>query len=104
MKDNNAMKDNPHDGPITGDILRERQGWSLSRKIDHAVGTIEAFGTYCREHDRTPVVAFSGGKDSTVLLDIARRFVDRDIRAVFSNTGNEWPEIVRFVRQTENVD
>lgn len=32
-----------------------------------------------------------------------RRFVNRDIKAVFCNTGNEYPEIVRFVRSTENV-
>jgi 3'-phosphoadenosine 5'-phosphosulfate sulfotransferase (PAPS reductase)/FAD synthetase len=48
-------------------------------------------------------VSFSGGKDSTVLLDLARRFVDRDMKGVFCNTGNEWPAIVRFVKQTDNV-
>lgn len=69
-------------------------------KIDHAVGTVEAF---LSRTGKVPYVSFSGGKDSTVLLDIVRRFVDRDIKAVFCNTGNEYPEIVRFVRSTENV-
>ena len=80
--------------------LNTRQGWTLSQKIDHAVGTVEAFLSHT---GKVPYVSFSGGKDSTVLLDIVRRFVDRDIKAVFCNTGNEYPEIVRFVRSTENV-
>lgn len=83
--------------------LRRRQAWSLERKIDHAVGTLEAFDAYCREHGRHPYVSFSGGKDSTVLLDLARRFVDRDMPAVFCNTGNEWPEIVGFVRKMNRI-
>lgn len=85
---------------ITAKELAERQTWSLEQKIDHAVGTIEAF---MARTEKTPFVSFSGGKDSTVLLDIARRFVSRDIKAVFDNTGNEFPEIVRFVRTFENV-
>ena len=37
-------------------------------------------------------VSFSGGKDSTVLLDICRRLYP-GIVAVFSDTGLEFPEI-----------
>lgn len=48
-------------------------------------------------------IAFSGGWDSTVLLDIARKLYP-DIKAVFSNTGLEYPEIVRFVKTFENID
>lgn len=88
---------------ITPSALRERQAWTLEQKIDHSVGVIEAFCVYCKEQERTPFVSFSGGKDSTVLLDIARRFVDPTIKGVFCNTGNEFPENIRFVRQTENV-
>jgi 3'-phosphoadenosine 5'-phosphosulfate sulfotransferase (PAPS reductase)/FAD synthetase len=32
-----------------------------------------------------------------VLLDIVRRFVDKNITTVFYNTGNEFPEILKFV-------
>lgn len=49
-------------------------------------------------------MSFSGGADSLVLLDIARRFVDKCFPAVFCMTGQEWPEIVKFVRGYENVE
>lgn len=48
-------------------------------------------------------VSFSGGKDSTVLLDIARRLYP-EIKAVFVDTGLEYPEIRQFVKRFNNVD
>ena len=48
-------------------------------------------------------VSFSGGKDSTVLLDIVRKIYP-DVPAVFSNTGLEYPEIQKFVKSYGNVD
>ena len=47
-------------------------------------------------------VAFSGGKDSTVLLHIVRQLYP-DVEAVFVNTGLEYPEIQRFVKTFDNV-
>ena len=47
-------------------------------------------------------VSFSGGKDSTVLLDIARKMYP-DIEAVFVDTGLEYPEIRKFVKTFNNV-
>ena len=47
-------------------------------------------------------VSFSGGKDSTVLLDIARKIYP-DIEAVFVDTGLEYPEIREFVKSKDNV-
>ena len=47
-------------------------------------------------------VSFSGGKDSTVLLDIARQCFP-EIPAVFSNTGLEYPQIQSFVKQHDNI-
>ena len=88
---------------ITLSDLRTRQAWPLEQKIDHTVGAIEAFINYCEKYGRKPYVSFSGGLNSTVLLDIARRFVDPDMPGVFCSTGNEWPEIVSFVRHTPNV-
>lgn len=47
-------------------------------------------------------VSFSGGKDSTVLLDIVRSMYP-SVEAVFCNTGLEYPEIQSFVKTFENV-
>lgn len=48
-------------------------------------------------------VSFSGGKDSTVLLDIVRKLYP-SVKAVFVDTGLEYPEIRDFVRTFDNVD
>lgn len=85
---------------MTAQELQQHQQWPLHQKIDHALGTVEAF---IARTGKVPYVSFSGGKDSTVLLDMIRRFLKPDIKAVFCNTGNEYPEIVKFVRRTENV-
>lgn len=47
-------------------------------------------------------ISFSGGKDSTVLLDIARRLFP-DIEAVYIDTGLEHPELRDFVKTIDNV-
>ena len=82
------------------EILDERLNWTLDQKIDHAVGVVEEFKN---KTGKIPYVSFSGGKDSTVLLDLCRRFVDKDMAAVFCNTGNEYPEIVKFVKTFDNI-
>lgn len=74
--------------------LQERQRWSLKQKIDHSLFTIE---TYISRTEGQCYVAFSGGKDSSVLLDLVR-MIDPTIPAVFVNTGNEYPDIIKFVR------
>ena len=48
-------------------------------------------------------VSFSGGKDSTVLLHMAREMYP-NIKAVFVDTGLEYPEIRDFVKSFDNVD
>ncbi|MDD3797242.1 MAG: phosphoadenosine phosphosulfate reductase family protein [Lachnospiraceae bacterium] len=47
-------------------------------------------------------VSFSGGLDSTVLVDIVRKTIGR-VPLVFVNTGLEYPQIVRFVSGYEDV-
>lgn len=49
-------------------------------------------------------VSFSGGVDSLVVLDIARRLINKDIKAAFCNTGMEFPDLVKFVHTFDNVD
>lgn len=84
---------------MTKQELKERQSWSLEQKIDHSLGTIEAFVSRMGGVDKV-YLSFSGGKDSTVLLHLARRIFP-DILAVFCSTGNEYPEIIQFVNQTK---
>lgn len=47
-------------------------------------------------------VSFSGGKDSTVLLDIVRKDYP-DMPVAFVNTGLEYPSVRRFALSRENV-
>lgn len=85
---------------MTNEELAYRQSWTLYQKIDHSIGVVEDFISHSK---KIPYISFSGGKDSTVLLDIVRRFISCDIKAVFCNTGNEYPEIIKFVKSKENV-
>lgn len=80
--------------------LKERQSWTLAQKIDHSLGVIDQF---ISRLNGQVYVGFSGGKDSTVLLDLCR-IIKPDIKAVFCNTGNEYPDIVRFVRELKNTE
>ena len=83
---------------MTRQELEERQQWTLPQKIDHALATIDVFVS--RLGLDKVYLSFSGGKDSTVMLDLARHIYP-DILAVFSNSGNEYPDIIRFVRETQ---
>jgi 3'-phosphoadenosine 5'-phosphosulfate sulfotransferase (PAPS reductase)/FAD synthetase len=79
--------------------LLDLQKFSLAGKIAHTSLKIKEFYEF---FDGKVYISFSGGKDSTVLLDIARKIYPK-IPAVFIDTGLEYPEIVDFVRSTENV-
>lgn len=48
-------------------------------------------------------ISFSGGKDSSVLLDIVRSEYP-NIKAVYCNTGLEYPEIKEAVKSYSNVE
>lgn len=47
-------------------------------------------------------VSFSGGKDSSVLMDIARDIFP-DIKGVFVDTGLEFPEVKKHVKSFDNI-
>ena len=90
------MAESVHDA----ERLKELQSLPLSRKIQITQTRIIE---WYQHYNGQVCVSFSGGKDSTVLLHIARQLYS-DIPAVFSNTGLEYPEIQRFVRSCGNVD
>jgi len=75
------------------------QSWTLDKKINHSLKRIREF--YEAQEGKV-YIAFSGGKDSTVLLHLVRSIYP-DVVAVFSNTTNEYVEILEFVKQTPNV-
>lgn len=85
----------------TMEDLYQMQGLPLSIKIRL---TQERIRAWVETYDLDGVyISFSGGKDSTVLLDIARKMYP-EIKAVFVDTGLEYPEIRGFVKGFENVD
>ena len=75
------------------------QSWNLDRKI--LVTQTRIMEWYYR-NDGNVYVSFSGGKDSTVLLDLVRRIFP-DVPAVFVDTGLEYPELREFVKTIPNV-
>ena len=79
--------------------LRELQNLPLERKIGITQARIMEF---YREFNGRVYVSFSGGKDSTVLLDITRKLFP-EVEAVFLDTGLEYPEIRDFVKTFNNV-
>jgi 3'-phosphoadenosine 5'-phosphosulfate sulfotransferase (PAPS reductase)/FAD synthetase len=85
---------------MTYNELQYRQSWTLEQKIDHSVGVVSSF---LEKVSGKAYISYSGGKDSGVMLDIIRRFINKTIPVVFCNTGNEYPEVVKFVRQMENI-
>lgn len=75
----------------TYEQLQEMQAWPLARKVEYARSKIlDALKII-----QTPSLAFSAGKDSTVLLHLLRQF-KQDIIVIYGNTGIEFPECVRF--------
>lgn len=80
--------------------LEELMALPLERKIQ--ISQTRIIEWYNHYHGNV-VVSFSGGKDSTVLLHLVRSIFP-DVKAVFSNTGLEYPEIQKHVMSIDNVD
>lgn len=79
--------------------LLTMQAWPLERKI---MVTQAKIIEWYRHYGGKVSISFSGGKDSCVLVDLARRAFP-DIPAVFVDTGLEYPEIREFVKSVPNV-
>jgi len=74
------------------------QAWSLDRKIQ--VSQTRILEWY-QKWDGKVYISFSGGKDSTVLADLAARVCKSTgykLVLWFSNTGLEYPEVVKHVK------
>lgn len=84
---------------MTNDQLRQLQALPLNIKIRK---TEQRIREWYEHWEGNVYVSFSGGKDSTVLLDIVRHLYP-NVPAVFSDTGLEYPEIKEFVKTFPNV-
>ena len=77
--------------------LPEYQAWPLNNKIDRAS---EWMGRAFEVSEHAQSIAFSGGKDSTVLAWLQiKYFPDKTPYCIFGNTGVEYPDSLRFARE-----
>ncbi|KKL49423.1 hypothetical protein LCGC14_2315630 [marine sediment metagenome] len=79
--------------------LQFRQALPLWMKVEY---TKKRIRDWYDSYNGDVYIAFSGGKDSTVLLHIVRSLYPY-VPAVFVDTGLEYPEIREFVRGVDNV-
>lgn len=86
---------------MTYEELRRLQALPLDVKIEKTKARIFEFAM--RFGIDGVYVSYSGGKDSTVLLDIARS-VFPNMKAVFCDTGLEFPEVKEAALSTPNLD
>jgi 3'-phosphoadenosine 5'-phosphosulfate sulfotransferase (PAPS reductase)/FAD synthetase len=83
--------------------LKYLQNLTLEEKI---LKTQTRIIEWCNYWNWNVYVSFSGGKDSTVLLDMVRKIAKeykQEVPAVFCDTGLEFPGIKDFVKSVEKV-
>ena len=81
--------------------LQQMQSMSLNAKIQMTRTRIKG---WIKEYGEEGVyVSFSGGKDSTVLLDIVRQDYP-SVKAMFVDVPTQYPELKEFVQTFDNVD
>ena len=85
----------------TREELSQLQGLPLSIKIRMTENRIRE---WIREYGEDGVyISFSGGKDSTVLMDIIRTRIGYNIPAVFVDVPTQYPELRDFAMTFDNV-
>ena len=84
----------------TKEDLRELQAYPLSLKIKLTKVRIREWVNHYSENG--VYISFSGGKDSTVLMDIVRSMYP-SIEAVFVDVPTQYPELKQFATSFDNV-
>ena len=74
----------------------------LQKKVNRAIKLIQAAGKIAKEHGQPLEICYSGGKDSDVILELAR-MADVDYRAIYKNTGIDPKGNIQYCRDN-NVE
>lgn len=85
---------------MTKEDLKVLQSLDLQTKILKTKQRIREFYNY---YSGQVYVSFSGGKDSTVLLHIVRQDFP-NVKAIYIDTGLEFPEIKEYIKTVSNVE
>lgn len=87
---------------FTQEDLKRMQEWSLEAKVQNSQSKIDQW--FIRNEGNV-YVSFSGGQDSTVLLDMTARVCNAQgykLNSVFCNTRNEHNKIYEFIPKFYN--
>lgn len=87
---------------FTAERLLMLQALPLDLKIEMTKRRVEEFVDKMGGWDKV-FISFSGGKDSTVLAHIILQ-MNPNVKMVFCNTGLEFPENVRFVKEKRDLE
>ena len=70
----------------------------LQKKVERAIKLLQAAGRAAKEHGQSLEVAYSGGKDSDVILELTR-MAGVEYRAIYRNTTIDPAGTIRHVRE-----
>lgn len=85
-------------------LFRQRQAAPLESKIAMSKDRLRKFVDWCEDNDLTVYQSYSGGRDSVVVRHLLQSIgLGGTVTPVFSNTGLELPEIVKFARKLEGL-
>ena len=70
----------------------------LTKKVERAVKLIQAAGKVAKEHGQPLEICYSGGKDSDVILELAR-MSGAKIRPIYKNTTIDPPGTIKHARE-----
>lgn len=81
------------------EYLQQKQSLPLKAKIVLSKRRIREFYNH---YDGKVYIAFSGGKDSTVLRELVKS-VYPDVPSIFCDTGLEYPEVKKFIKKQDDT-